>query len=202
MKLWPRSKWRTLDLHQEGLPLPVVADAAVAVGAVGEGRLIPLVIVDTTTRSDFEELVRIHQYTPPGDVESQWLSINGIVEHLALRLAFKRPSQITVLLNFPISEKAFLVDQILTAKALYIQPGRVGDRLITTQNAPKILAEIPSTGFREAWDEMYYRHVTKEMRKRGLNRQQAKAAASNFIREAREFGEMRFPSALSKIQKL
>ena len=201
MNLWKRNKWRVLNMKEIGPPLLTVADAAIGVGAVGEGRLIPLAIVDSTARPDLEELVRVHQFTPPGDVESQWMSIEGNDERIGLLLSFQRPSKLTTLLEFTIPEKAFLVDQILTAKGLYLQPGRTGDRFITTRDAPRILVEIPATSFKQIWDEMYYRRVVKDMRKRGLNRQQAKKAAADFLKEMREFGQLRIPSDFKKLQK-
>ena len=50
----------------------VVGDAAIAASPFVEGRLVPLVIVDTSGRPDLEELVRVHKHLPPGDVETQW----------------------------------------------------------------------------------------------------------------------------------
>jgi hypothetical protein len=68
-----RIKKRIQTLHQN--PVPIVADAAIATEWMGDGRLIPLIIVDTTDRLDLEEFIRIHQYASPGDAGSQWATL-------------------------------------------------------------------------------------------------------------------------------
>ena len=49
--------------------VPIVADAAIASGAVGDGRLIPLVILDTTNRPDLVDLFTAHDKMLPGDAD-------------------------------------------------------------------------------------------------------------------------------------
>jgi hypothetical protein len=110
---------------------------------------------------------------------------------VALILSFRRPAEAVAILNFDIVTQGGLVDQILTARGLYFQPGREGDRLVSTIDAPKILVEVSDTGFRDTWTSMLHHHIAKDMRKRGLSRQQAKAAASRFIEEWRRFGNVR-----------
>lgn len=50
--------------------VPIVADGAIA-SQVADGRMTPLVIIDTTDRPDVEELVRLHNHLSPGDVAYQ-----------------------------------------------------------------------------------------------------------------------------------
>jgi len=54
------------------------------------------------------------------------------------------------------------VDQIIHSEGVYIQPGRPGDRLSTTFDNPRVLAEVPSREFQAEWDRM----LRKAMRKR------------------------------------
>ena len=176
---------------QQTKPLRIVADAAIATRNLGEGRLIPLVILDTTERPDIEELIHIHEYITPGDVDSQWGKLKNMEGTVALILSFKRPSELTIIIDFDIVKQGILVDQILTSNGLYIQAGRDGDRFKTNPDAKKILTEIPNTGFRKIWDQLFHRNIMKDMRKNGLGRQQAKNAATMLITELRNFGKVR-----------
>lgn len=173
-------------------PVPIVADAAVSTrGALG-GRLVPLVILDTSDRPDIDELIRIHQAaTTPGDVKTQWAERDGRGGHIALILTFVRPSEAIVILEFDIAKQGILVEQILTAKGLYIQSGRIGDRLIKDLGRPKILLEVADTGFRKDWDRLFQKYLTKHFRAKGLGRSDAKQAALSAIAELRKLGSIR-----------
>ncbi len=50
----------------QSLIVPIVGDAAMA-GPVADGRLIPVLIVDTSKRPEVAELIRVHAHLPPGD---------------------------------------------------------------------------------------------------------------------------------------
>lgn len=172
-------------------PVPIVADAAIATRWMGDGRLIPLVIVDTSERADLEEFVRIHQYAGPGDADSQWATLEDSSGKVALVLTFKKPMEITAVLVFDPVKQGGLVDQIIQSKGLYIQAGREGDRLIKNPDAPKVIVEIPDTGFAEVWNGILFRAVVKRMRQGGLRRREAKQAAQAFINDWRKFGNFR-----------
>ena len=193
MKLKPRRGSIRIHKEEEKRPVRIVADAALATGNVGDGRLIPLVILDTTERPDLEEFIRVHQFFSPGDVTSQWGKLERFAATVALFLSFKRPAELVAILEFDIVTQGCLVEQILIAGGLYLQAGREGDRLLKNPNAPKVLVEIPDTGYRRYWNHPFHQHITKHMRKRGLGRRQAKEAASQFIKKWREFGQFRMP---------
>ncbi len=191
MRLKPRRAEFPVYNPRETRPLRIVADAAIATTILGEGRLIPLVILDTSDRPDVEELIRVHQHLPPGDAECQWGTLDRFKQKVALLLTFKRPAEMVVILEFDIVKQGILVDQALIAKGIYLQSGRDGDRFITNPDAPKILVEIPDTGFHDFWNRVFHDHIMKRMRKRGLGRKQAKEAATEVIKEMREFGQFR-----------
>jgi hypothetical protein len=110
--------------------VPIVADAAIATEWMGDGRLIPLVIIDTIDRPDLEEFIRIHQYAGPGDAESQWATLEDSSGRVALILTFKKPMDMTAVLAFDPAKQGGLIDQIIHTRGIYIQAGRLGDRLI------------------------------------------------------------------------
>jgi hypothetical protein len=172
--------------------LRIVGDGAIAHASIGEGRLIPLVILDTSCRPDLEEHIRVHQYIGPGDVNCQWGQVMGHENTVALILSFSRPSEVVAIVEFDLQRNhGILVEQILAAKALYIQAGREGDRLKHDVNLPKVILEVPELGFRRYWDKIHWRHATAKMRERGLSRAGAKRAAKQAIEEMRKIGAVR-----------
>jgi hypothetical protein len=179
-------------LHER--PVPIVADAAIATELMGDGRLIPLVIVDTTHRPDLEEFIRVHQYAAPGDADSQWATLEDSSGRVALLLSFKKPMEMTAVLAFDPVKQGGLVDQIIHSKGLYIQAGREGDRFIKNPDAPKLIVEIPETGFTEVWNGIFLRAVVQRMRQEGLTRREAKQAAHSHITNWRKFGNIRMKS--------
>jgi len=108
--------------------VPIVADGAMA-GPVAEGANIPLVILDTSKRPDIAEAIRVHAYLPPGDVASSWGGIKGHPDDVFLVLDFERPIEARAVLRFSIANQGILVEAALTAKAMYLQAGKPGDRL-------------------------------------------------------------------------
>lgn len=81
---------------------------------------------------------------------------------------------------------------MLGTKALYIQAGREGDRLKHDVNVPKVILEVPDTGFgKTVWEKTYFRYTTAKLRERGLSRVNAKRAAKEAISELRKLGTLR-----------
>lgn len=191
MRLFRRYRDFPLHNEREKQPVPIVGDAAIASAQIADGRLIPLVIIDTSERPELNELIRIHEHLPPGDVKIQWGIRAGTTGRVALILSFVRPIETVAILEFDIVKQGILVDQILVAQIFYLQSGLPGDRYVTNPMAPKIFVEVSDTGFRDNWDRLFHKHVAKEMRTKGLSRQHAKRAANQAIREMRNFGQLR-----------
>jgi hypothetical protein len=175
----------------EQQPVPIVADAAIGTSRIRNGRLVPLLILDTTERQDLEELIRIHQYFSAGDVNIRWVMPEGTNDSVVLYLAFKNPVALEAIIQFDIHKQGILVEQALTASALFIQAGRKGDRFIQNPNAPKLIVEIGNTGFQETWDKLWFKRMVRAMKNNGLGRQQAKRAARQFIDDLRRVGQVR-----------
>ena len=191
MKLKSKQVEIPVKHKRETQPARIISDAAVASVGVGDGRLIPLVIIDSTGRPDVEELVRVHEHLPPGDVNVQWGYLKDSSDGIALILSFIRPAEVLIVLQFDIVKQAVIVDQILSSKALYLQPGRDGDRLSNNLDARKVLIEVPDTGFSKTWDKILVKYLVKDFRRRGLPKYQAKEATKAVIEEWRKFGRFR-----------
>lgn len=194
-----RPKWNKIALplrhDAEGEPVPIVSDAAIATRGYGDGRLIPLLILDTSTRPDIDELLRAHQTLGPGDATSGW-GVRSRFQRRSIRLfiRFTIPSECLILLDFDIGRLGGVADQIIQAECVYIQGGRAGDRLRSTWDRPRVAVEIPSREFRPRWDGMLRKGQIESFRKMGLTRSAAKVAAESFIREWRELGAHRLES--------
>ncbi|WP_327696948.1 hypothetical protein [Streptomyces sp. NBC_00459] len=153
---------------------------------VGDGRLIPVLIVDTTARPDLDELVRVHQYVSSGDCKSQWGTTLGGENQVLLHLEFIRPAPMTVTLGIDVASRGILIDSILMTQALYLLPGRPGDRFMTKQNDPRVLLEIPRGDFVVVWEKILRSVMRKKFRDRGFDRPGARAATEEFILKMRE----------------
>ncbi len=185
-----RRKYTRIDVKtsDEGKIVKVVADPVIATAGRVNGKLIPLLILDTTERPDLVELVRVHQKFVEGDVTVQWGALEGRLDHIALFLRFLRPTERVAIIEFEMPKQGALVDQILTAGAVYLQPGKPGDKLLHDLEVPKVIVEIPDTGFRAHWEKLYLKSVFRQLRKSGLTRGEARKAASDVVARMREIG--------------
>ena len=117
------------------LVVPIVGDAAIA-GPIADGRLIPVLILDTSARTDVAELIRVHELLPPGDAQSQWGLSRDNDDDVMLHLKFVRPMDLELILLLSVERQAILVEGMLSGGGVYLQSGVVGDRLSTTLDTP------------------------------------------------------------------
>ena len=113
-----RLKWKNVAVplrHEvEARPISIVSDAAIATRGFGDGRLIPLVILDTTTRPDVEAMIVAHRDLGPGDSTSAWARRSRFDwRGIRLVLTVTNPSRCTMVLDFDIDRQGGLVDQIV-----------------------------------------------------------------------------------------
>jgi len=162
MKLRPhRYAELRLSSLEEAKAVPIAGNAAIATVGTGHGRLIPLVILDVTERPDLAEVIRVQTHFSEGDVVIQWGRMRDRPDHVALLLRFQRPTERTAIIEFDIAKQGILVEHTLMSRAIYIQGGKRGDRLIHNLNVPKMLVEVPEAGFRQYWDKIYRDDIIK-----------------------------------------
>jgi hypothetical protein len=180
-----------LNRPHEVKTVPIAGDAAIATVGTGHGRLIPLLILDTTERPDLAEVIQVQAHFPLGEVTVQWGALPKRDAHIALLLQFQRPTEGAAIIEFDIEKHGILVEHILTSNALYIQAGKPGDRLMHDLNLPKMIIEVPDTDFRRRWDKLYLEHTTKRITKNGLPRKEAKQAAHRHIESIRGLAQFK-----------
>lgn len=172
--------------------VPIVGDATIA-GPIAEGVLIPLVILDISNRPDIAEIIRVHQHLP-GDARFRWAGVEGHPDDVVLMLNFERPIEARVVLRFSIETQGVLVETAVTAKAIYLQAGRQGDRFIHDPNRPKLLVELPDDEFRSQWNRLFLNRMTVVLsRQHGLSRRKAEPLARQLIKELRTMTMFRMP---------
>lgn len=180
-----------VDSAEEAHVVAIVGDGAIAAHGVGDGRFIPLIIFDATNRPDLAEVIEAQAHLSSGDVVVQWGSLAKRHDHIILLLRFQRPTERVAIIEFEIATHGILVESILQSKGLYIQAGKVGDRLKHDVNRPKMLIEVPDTGIRTLWDKLHFDAVVKRMRRNGLSRHAAKQAARTALGQLRELAGFR-----------
>jgi hypothetical protein len=189
-------KWSVAIRHEiEKTPVPIVSDALVATRGLADGRLIPLLILDTSARPDVEDMIRAHKHLGPGDAESAWGAVSTLNRtKLRLLLSVIKPSRCLVVIEFDVLRHGGLIDRIVQSQGLYIQAGRPGDRLVKTPDHERILVGVPSREFRGDWERIFRKALFKDYRQRGLSRGDAKEAADSFLKEWRRVTSMRMQS--------
>jgi prepilin-type processing-associated H-X9-DG protein len=188
-------KWHNNNIElpnrESERPVKIVGDGSIANVLFADGRLIPVLIIDTSTRPDIVDLVKVQEEQPPGDVKSIWGRVSKSKKYISLILVFERPSHTVVVLEFDITKQGILVESILTAQALYLQPGQPGDKVSSTRANSSIIVEIPDMGFREVWNKLFQHELEIYYRTNGLNRTMSREAAKNTISETRKFAKLR-----------
>lgn len=190
------TKWKKGEIQinnrAEKKPVPIVSDAAVATRGTADGRIIPVLIIDTSLRPDIEDMVRAHRHFGSGDAKSVWsITSRFNIDRISLILTIIKPSRCVFIVEFDIVRQGGVVDQIIHAQGVYIQPGKKGDRLSTTIDNDRILIEVPSRHFRDDWTKILHKALSKDFKRKGLSRSDSKNAATSFIKEWREFGSKR-----------
>lgn len=161
--------------------LNLVGDGAIANSKTADGRLIPVMILDTSENKQLEYLVKMHDQIDTADVVSIWGVGRFNNNKVSLVLFFKGPIELKVAISLQPIKHAGLIEGILTSRAVYIQPGVPGDKISHNINAPKILVEIPAKTTFEKWDDIFEKTVIKKLKKEGLRGKKLKDASHDHI---------------------
>ena len=188
-----KTKWGKISFANaiELVPLKIVSDAGVSNSTLADGRLVPVLLVDCSSRPDIKDLIKAHAYISPGDVKTQWGKRSKASKTYILILSFEKPSKCKTLLEFDILKQGGIVDQIMRSEAFILQYAEEGERFATTLNREKIVVEVPSTTARPPWNEELFKALESDAKSKGMSKKQAKEYASGVIKEWRRFGDQR-----------
>ena len=157
--------------------LKIVRDGAIAMPDIGDGRLIPVLIIDCDSRRDLYDMVMAHEDTPPGDVTVTWGRKIFSKECVYLILDFKKPVETKAVIEFDIAKYGGTADLIINARAFYFQPKDSGARVMEGLDKPKILIEVPHETKLDDWDSILQSYLVKQFKKQGATRKEAIEAA-------------------------
>lgn len=150
--------------------LPIVGDGAIGHPDIGDGRIIPVIIVDCESNPQIYELIRIHEHTPPGDVRVTWGRDLLGKKHVHLKLEFEQPLRCEARIAFPLAKYSEFVDGVIRSRGIYLQPLQSGARVSEGLGKPKILIEIPDTATFPEWRKILRDTVEKKYRRQGASR--------------------------------
>ena len=102
------------------------------------------------------------------------------------------------MVEFELEEQGILVDQILWAKGVYLQPGRPGDRLAATSDNPRILVEVPANGaFAKRFRSLRKKALFRRFRNKGMSRIDSRERGKGAIEGIAERASTEYAVSLS-----
>lgn len=159
----------------------IVSDGAIAMPEIGDGRLIPVLILDCDLRRDLYDMVMAHQDMPPGDVTVTWARKIFSKKSVYLIIEFKKPAITEAIIEFDIAKYGGTADLIINARAFYFQPKDSGERVMEGLDKPKILIEVSYKAKLDDWDSILNSHLVKRFRKQGATKKEAVEAAKEHL---------------------
>ncbi len=172
-------------------PVKIIDDGVIISPGFGDGRPIPVVIVDASSRPDIVEYIEAHRTQPPGDVTIQWGTPLTSKKTVSLMLKSHRPAKIDFAIVFNAEKHHSLIDGILCTNGFYLQAGNVGDKVSSLIDDGKIVVEVGETGFETTWEKILTKTVKKRFKKDGVGRKKISSATKEYIGSMREFWNRR-----------
>ncbi|MFC2039317.1 hypothetical protein ACFLST_00795 [Chloroflexota bacterium] len=189
-------KWHWQEIVHNGptesVPFKPVSDGLVTSRTLADGRPIPILLIDCSSRPDIEDLISSHDYIASDDVKIQWGRSSKNTDVVVLVLSFERPSNCTAVIEFDIVKHGGTVDQIMRCEAVFLQSAKEGERVVSTLDKPKMVVEVPSKQTLAQWNAVLFKVLESDGIKKGMSKKQAKEHSRGVIREWRKFGEQRF----------
>lgn len=182
--------------------VPIVGDGMIGHPRIQSGRLVPVLIVDCARHPALETLIHAHRDTPPGDVVSSWGWNRLSRKNVYLTLRFRQPVETAATIAFQVSSQGVLVDSIIVARAVYLQPLSSGSRVSEGLDSPKIIVEVPASASFPVWESVYRRDLQTKYRAHGLSKAEAKAAVEEHLTLTRDFQLRRRPTSGPKVRCL
>jgi len=150
-----------------------------------DGKLIPLVVIETNERPDIDSLFASYNPETVGDVAIQWGRRDGAAQGtVTLNIQFIAPVKQLLMLDFEIVRQGLVVDGILRTRELYLQGIRSGDAE-TQVRSPKVRVVVPDTNFDGIWEELLIEKLAQRSKALGASDHHARFLAQESIRRWR-----------------
>lgn len=171
----------------------IVSDGMIGNPGVQSGRLVPVLVIDCARHPSLEALIQMHKDTPPGDVMCSWGWNRFSKKNVYLVLRFKQPVEAHATIPFQVARQGVLVESILNARAVYLQPLTSGSKVSEGIERPKIIVEVPASASFPVWQDLYRHELEGQYRSNGLPRAQARIAARDHLALIRDVQLRRRP---------
>lgn len=187
----PTRQKRSIDRR---LVLPAIDGPGMSSSGIAGGRMVPVVRVNTQNYPAIDELVRLHEHFPDGDVSSFWGTARGDNRRVILSLKFHRPSKTEFAISFSVPDQHVLIDLAIQSKAIYIEPLIAGKKGVENLDNPRIFIQVPASSFEDVWYPIYEKFIIKKLREGGYSRSEAPQKAKQLIRKWRSsMSNLTFP---------
>ena len=169
----------------------IVENGVISSKDIGEGRLIPALVIDVRSDKEIEDLIIVHKDITSGDAKFTWVRSLSNLKYFILKMEFLKPMNISFGIMFIIDSEYSLIDGILESKGFYLQTGKIGDKIVNKNQDPKILVEVPNCNFETSWNKILYKTIRRNLRKKGISKSDSLPIAKDIIKEMRSLWKMR-----------
>jgi hypothetical protein len=150
----------------------------------GDGRLVPVVAIDTSERPDINALFAAYTPDTVGDVAIQWGLRDGAPRGtVTLFIEFRTPVSLLLILDFEVVRQGFLVDQILRTEEVYLEGSRNDSANAATRSRVRVV--VTDTQFRPIWEDLFVTELASQYTALGTTDRQARLVAAEALRRLR-----------------
>lgn len=178
-------------------PYKIVKNATVADPRLGEGRMIPVLILSSKNDSELRELLEIHKDVSSGDIKVQWGDyITTLLkkEKMFLEIEFINPKKFVFHIVFDIDKDYSLIDAIFQSRGVYINLGTKDDKISSVffkENNETIVLEVADTNLDDFWEKRLRKVLLKKARKEKIPSAERQKKVDNHIKKMRDFFNIR-----------
>lgn len=169
-------------LDSDNKVVDVVNDALIYERNMCDGKAIPHLIIDTEKYPEIAKSIELHREVAEGIVSFTW-GMTTDKKFVLLMIDSVSPVEISYVIKFDLYRQCAIIDRILSSKLMYIQAGKQGERLLNTPNRPKLLLEVPHTGFETEWKKIYRKTQEKRFKDLGVKRKDLDKVINSFNEE-------------------
>lgn len=184
----------------KGNKFSIVEDGMSSTPLWGEGRLMPIVVLNEAQDKDGRllELLAIHQDTNGGDVITSWgIQTKSILrrDKILLHIEFVKPVEYIFLIEFILNKDYGLIDAIRQSNSLQIFSGKKGDKVSKKMKEGRsnfILLEVTNDeSTKDWWEKLLRMTIAKRLRKLKVPKSKIKSEVQNQINHIREILNIR-----------
>jgi len=171
----------------------IVEDGIQASVFLGEGRMIPGVIINSPKNTtELINLISIHKESKTqGDVTTAWAyPLSGLLRRkkiIYLDCNFTKPMVYQLQIKFVVDKHYSLIDGIVQSKGLHIGAGEKGNKFSSKSKKGELInIEVPDGGFEAKWNKILYSVVKKKSKKIGIPKKDLNRHIQTHISTMRE----------------